>query len=98
MTLRIRRSEEDSSVVLTLVGRIQSDQLPELEAALRSETAQSLVLVLDLKDVRLVDLDSVRFLAQSEARGATLRNCSAFVREWISQERNKKQRAGTERP
>jgi hypothetical protein len=34
-----------------------------------------------------VDLDVVRFLAQSEAEGTRLRNCSAFIREWISQER-----------
>jgi len=37
-------------------------------------------LVLDLKEVKLVDRDAVRFLAQSESAGASLKNCSAFVR------------------
>jgi hypothetical protein len=37
-------------------------------------------LVLDLRDVKLVDLDAVRFLEQIEAQGAKLRNCSAFIR------------------
>jgi hypothetical protein len=30
----------------------------------------------------------VRFLGEIEAQGARLRNCSAFVREWISRERD----------
>jgi hypothetical protein len=44
--------------------------------------------VLDLKEVKLVDRDAVRFLAEIEAQGARLRNCSAFVRQWISRERD----------
>lgn len=55
-------------------------------------------LVLDLKEVRLVDRDAVRFLAHSEAAGARLRNCSAFIREWILQERNGMRRAEAEHP
>lgn len=55
-------------------------------------------LVLDLKEVKLVDRDAVRFLAQSEAEGASLRNCSAFIRQWISQERSAIQRAELKSP
>lgn len=90
MTLRIQKSVEHKRVVLTLVGRIQANQVAELEALLRSETDHSLVL--DLKDVKLVDLESVRFLATSEAEGIELTNCSAFIREWISQERSEMRR------
>lgn len=94
MTLRIQQSDEHKRVVLTLVGRIQVNQVAELEALLRSETDRSLVL--DLKDVKLVDRESVRFLATSEAEGIELRNCSAFIREWISQERSEMQRTKAE--
>ena len=86
MTLRIQRSDEREWVVFTLTGRLQAAQIPELQTLLRSEPDHNLVL--DLKDVKLVDRDAVRFLAQSEAEGASLRNCSAFIREWITQERN----------
>jgi anti-anti-sigma regulatory factor len=85
MTLRIDISDEHEKVVFTLIGRIQADQVPELHALLQSEARD---LVLDLRYVKLVDRDAVRFLAQVEAQGAKLRNCSAFIREWISQERN----------
>ena len=94
MTLRIQRSDEYNRVVLNLIGRIQANQVAELEALLRSEADHNLVL--DLKDVKLVDRDAVRFLARSEAEGAKLRNCSAFIREWISQERNEMQRVKAE--
>ena len=87
MTLRIQRSMEHSSVIFTLTGRIQAEQVPELLALLASESPLRKVLM-DLKYVRLVDRDAVRFLAQCEAGGAGLRNCSAFIREWITLEKN----------
>ena len=95
MTLRIQKSDERSQVVLTLIGRIRADLIPELEALLMSVTDHNSV-VLDLKDVKLVDRDAVLFLARSEAAGAKLRDCSAFIREWITREQNATQRAKPE--
>jgi ABC-type transporter Mla MlaB component len=86
MTLRIQKSAERNSTVLTLIGRIQSDQVFQLRNLLDSVPPDSIV-TLDLADVRLVDRDAVRFLAEQEAVGTVLRNCSAYIREWISQER-----------
>jgi anti-anti-sigma regulatory factor len=86
MTLRIDISDERDRVVFTLTGRIQAEQVLELQALLKSLSDHSLVL--DLKEVKLVDRDAVRFLGQIEAQGARLRNCSAFVREWISREQD----------
>jgi anti-anti-sigma regulatory factor len=84
MTLRIQKSDEDNWMVVTLSGRIQANHLEELESLLRSDSNHNVAL--DLKDVKLVDRDAVRFLARIEAEGAKLRNCSAFIRQWISQE------------
>jgi ABC-type transporter Mla MlaB component len=86
MTLRIQKSAERKSTVLTLIGRIQSDQVFQLRALLESVSPDSTV-ILDLADVRLVDRDAVRFLAEQEAGGTVLRHCAAYIREWISQER-----------
>lgn len=87
MTLRIDISDERDRVVFTLTGRIQADQLSELQALVKSDLPDH-SLVLDLKEVRLVDRDAVRFLAEIEAEGAKLRNCSAFVRDWIWREQS----------
>lgn len=87
MTLRIDISDESDRVVFTLTGRIQAEQVSELQALVKSDLPDH-SLLLDLKEVKLVDRDAVRFLAEIETRGAKLRNCSAFIREWISRERN----------
>jgi anti-anti-sigma regulatory factor len=87
MTLRIDISDERDRVVFTLSGRIQAEQVAELQALVKSDLPDHR-LVLDLKEVKLVDRDAVRFLAEIEAQGTRLRNCSAFVREWICRERS----------
>jgi len=69
--------------------------VPDLEALLTSESSDRHV-VLDLRQVKLVDRDAVRFLADREAAGTELRNCSAYIREWITQEKNALQQKETE--
>jgi anti-anti-sigma regulatory factor len=95
MTLRIDISDERGRVIFTLTGRIQAEQVSELQALVHSELPDH-NFVLDLTQVKLVDRDAVRFLAQIETQGARLRNCSAFIREWISQERNEMQQEEAE--
>jgi hypothetical protein len=87
MTLKIQRSVERRSVVFILTGRIQVDQVPDLEALLKSESSDRDI-VLDLRHVKLVDRGAVRFLSSREGAGTELRNCSAYIREWITQEKN----------
>ena len=87
MRLRIDISDERDRVVFTLTGRIQAEQWSELQALVKSDLPDH-NLVLDLKEVKLVDRDAVRFLAEIEAQGTRLRNCSTFVRQWISRERD----------
>ncbi|MGA7080939.1 MAG: STAS domain-containing protein [Terriglobales bacterium] len=83
---KVRRTEEDDDgVVLSLSGRLQRENLNELRRVFASEAAGH-SLILDLKDLRLVDDAVVAFLANCEASGASLRNCPAYIREWISAE------------
>ena len=95
MTLKIQRSVERRAVVFILTGRIQAEQVPDLEALLKSESSDRDI-VLDLRQVKLVDRDAVQFLAGCEAAGAELRNYSAYIREWITQEKNAMQRREAE--
>ena len=68
MTLRIDRSAEGEWVVFTLSGRIRLDLIQDLLELVRSAPPDHGV-VLDLKEVQLVDHDVVRFLAQIEKSG-----------------------------
>ena len=97
MTLRIQKSIEEERVIFHLAGRIRADQMAGLRALMGPKLSGH-TLELDLKDVKLVDREAVRFLAQREAEGATLTNCSPFIRQWILQERNAMQRAQAEPP
>jgi ABC-type transporter Mla MlaB component len=85
MTLKIQTKAELKSTIFALTGRIQSEQLPELQSLLESELPDQEV-VLDLKELRLIDREAVCFLANCEARGVKLRNCPAYIRAWILQE------------
>jgi hypothetical protein len=85
--LRIHRST-NGKVVFTLSGRIDAEHLEELERVFGLETVDRL-LVLDLKDVTLVDRDAVKYLARCEANGVHLENCPPYIREWIERERGR---------
>ena len=42
---------------------------------------------IDLTDVLLVDREAVKFLALRESNGDELRNCPAYIREWVTRKR-----------
>jgi hypothetical protein len=44
-------------------------------------------MVLDLAEVDLVDLQSVRFLRDCQDQKIELRNCAPYILEWIRRER-----------
>ena len=77
----------NGDVVFTVSGRLAADHVSELAALLAAEPAGR-PLVLDLKDVVLVDRDIVRFLRAREGDGIALRNCPPYIREWIAREEN----------
>jgi anti-anti-sigma regulatory factor len=73
-------------VVFTLSGRIETKDVKELQRLFALETAGQ-HLVLDLRNVTLVNQDVVTFLASCEADSITLENCPAYIRRWITGER-----------
>jgi hypothetical protein len=88
--LRIERSE-NGQVVFTLSGRMQTDDIEQVQQLLIVETPGQ-QLTFDLRDVTLVNQDAVTFLADCEAKGITLENCPLHIRNWINQEKRRKMR------
>jgi anti-anti-sigma regulatory factor len=76
-------------LVFTLIGQIDGDNLAELKLMIsaESETAQ---IVLDLKDLTLVNQEAVEYLGQCETNGVSLRNCPMYIRRWIDLSRTQK--------
>jgi len=74
---------DGKKLVLRLSGRMQTPQVEQLESWINNAVRS---IALDLEEVRLVDLDVVRFLSTCEAQGIELQHCAAYIREWIRRE------------
>jgi STAS domain len=83
--LKIQRAA-NGEVLFTLSGRMDAENVVELKTLLGSE-AKGRRIVLDLKDLTLVDRDAVSFLERCEADSIKIKNCPAYIREWIKRER-----------
>ena len=75
----------NGEAVFRLSGRMDAENLGDLEALLNAESGDEIIL--DLKDLTLVDLDVVRFLRHCETGSIEFRNCPAYIREWLDGER-----------
>jgi len=85
MTCRIDRLFiGEGLAILRVAGRIAGEYVDLLRASLEKEPN---VVAIDLKEVYLVDRDAVKLLALIESNGTELRNCSAYIREWVTRER-----------
>jgi hypothetical protein len=87
MALRVERLVAgEGIVVLRVSGRIDAEGVDTLRELLKREEGK---VAIDLKEVRLINREAIRFLARSEANGVELRNCSDYIGEWISRERGR---------
>ena len=82
--LRIQRSANDASV-LKVSGQIAVGDLTELQEIISRERHDGLVL--DLRELKLIDSDGIQFLIRCEARGIRVENCPAYIKEWMSKEK-----------
>jgi anti-anti-sigma regulatory factor len=84
MTCRIdRRVIGQDLVMLHISGRITEQDVATLRALLEQERD---VVAIDLKDVLIVDRETLPVLAKCESNGVELRNCPAYIREWVTRE------------
>lgn len=76
----------NGEVIFTVSGRMKAKHAAMLKALFNDE-ADNKHIVLDLRDLTLVDRDGVRFLERCEAEGIKLRHIPTYIREWIERER-----------
>ena len=74
----------DNRVVLFISGKLTGEHVATLRSVLRAEASP---VAIDLKDVSLVDREAVQLLALSEYNRTELRNCPAYIREWVTREK-----------
>jgi len=83
--LKINRAV-NREVLFALSGRMAAENVAELKTLFESE-AEDRPIILDLENITLVDRDAVKFLGRCEADSIRLKNCPAYIREWIARER-----------
>ena len=74
----------DNLAVLFISGRITGEHVEMFQDVLAHESGGFSI---NLKNVLLVDREAVKLLAISEANGIELKDCPAYIREWITRER-----------
>jgi hypothetical protein len=81
---RIQKGQAiENEVQFTLSGHFQFASVSELRELIRKEERN---VVLDLREVKLVERGVIEFLAGCERDGVALRNCPPYIREWIIRE------------
>lgn len=88
MTCKIERIvSPDGFTVLQISGRIDGPDVEILRELMdREEMAKSTVAI-DLRDITLISREAIRLLCNVEAKGTELRNCPAYIRDWVSREK-----------
>ena len=81
---RIENESNECTTRVRLSGRIRSDEIESIRTQM-IEGCESVVL--DLREVTLVDVAVVRFLSLCEEQGVELAHCPPYIREWILRER-----------
>ena len=76
----VRLIDQDCLVLLFISGHLQEMHINMIDDLLTKETNP---VALDLGEVIVADCEAVKFLATLDARGVGLRNCPAFIREWM---------------
>ena len=89
--LRIERTA-NGQVVFTLSGRMQTEDIAQVQQLVVVETPGH-PLVLDLRDVTLVNQEAVTFLAGCEIKGIEIESCPLHIRTWIDQQKGRNRRA-----
>jgi ABC-type transporter Mla MlaB component len=86
---KLQRLKDGDRLVLSISGRIEGDELFELQREVCSQEPGTRAVELELQSLRLVDQQAVTFLTCCEVSGILLRNCPSYIREWIEREKTK---------
>ena len=85
MTFRIESAARGNFTLFILSGRIEKSAIAELRRLFERQTDYQDV-VLDLKDVSVIDREVMRFFLRCKAVGVKLENCTPYIREWMERE------------
>jgi hypothetical protein len=87
MAFRIETAARGRLSIFILSGHIETQAMAELKRLFELYT-DCRDIVVDLRDVSMVDREVMRFLMHCESNGVTLENCTPYIREWMTREKD----------
>jgi len=87
MPFRIETATRGRSTIFILSGRIGGSAIAELKRLFECQANLSDI-VLDLKEVSVIDREVTRFFVRCQADGVQLENCTPYIREWMAREKD----------
>jgi hypothetical protein len=81
---RLEADSDGKTTTVRLIGRIRAKHLDELREIAKGGVRA----ILNLSEVTLVDVETVRFFCACEDAGVHLEDCPAYIREWMHRERD----------
>jgi hypothetical protein len=87
MAFRIETATRGRLRIFILSGHIETQAMAELKRLFELQT-DCRDIVVDLRDVSMVDREVMRFLMRCESDGVTLENCTPYIREWMKREKD----------
>ncbi len=87
MTFRIETAARGRFTVFILSGRFEKEAIAELERLFECQT-DFRDIVLDLKDVSVIDRDVMCSFVRCEADGVQFENCPSYICEWMEGEKD----------
>ena len=92
MTIKFEKETRLLKTRIRLSGRLQSKHLCELKTQIEETRSR---IALDLNEVTLVDVETVRFLNACEKSGIELLNCWPYIQEWMIREKGREREGDT---
>ena len=87
MAFRIETAARGRLSIFILSGHIETQAMAELKRLFELYT-DCRDIVVDLRDVSMVDREAMRFLMRCESNGVMLENCTPYIREWMTREKD----------
>jgi hypothetical protein len=87
MAFRIETAARGRIRIFILSGHIEKQAMAELKRLFELQT-DCRDIVVDLRDVSMVDREVMRFFMRCESDGVTLENCTPYIREWMKREKD----------
>jgi anti-anti-sigma regulatory factor len=83
MSWKIEKRRRGQRTTIRLIGRMQVQHLQSVQMLI-DESGPTIVL--DLAELTLVDIETVRFLGRCQNDGVSLLHGSQYIRDWIGKE------------